>query len=614
MNIAKWFWGMLMLAVLAASCQRQQVKTIPPTDDPKEVTLKKIESLVDLADIQAQADVLESDQTYLMVFQLLDSLRSVYPGDSSLSLLQDSLQQRYEQIVAPEETEEDSLSAELVLEELGLIYQDVSDSALAISRDSLLAVPRDSIPVVMNRNVKRAIKYFTEGRGRRVFARWLQRAERWDDLILPILREEGAPEDLFYLAMIESGLNPKAHSYARALGMWQFIYATGKAYGLQRSWWFDDRRDPVKATRAAARHLLDLYDRFGDWYLGIAGYNFNPRKIEKRMARYNVSEFWDLPRLPRQTRNYVPTFLAALTIAKNPAKYGFEVTPEEAVKFDTVTVKECVDLNVVAECVGSTFAEIKELNPALLRFCTPPDQDRWLLNLPHGTRETFLKNYAKTPPERKVSWVRHRIRSGETLSTIARKYRVSVSEIKRFNRIRGTMIRAGHNLVIPVPQNKKYYQNYLAAQRRTRSYRKPKPVANVPGREKHVYIVKKGDSLWEVAARFGVTLTQLRKWNGLGYSRIIRPGQTLNIWLPPGQKKASAQPASSLARQVSPIPAPGVQSRGNEGRLLWHTVRPGDTLWDIAQSYNVSIRDIKRWNGMRSNTIRPGDQLKIFTE
>ncbi|MFQ5583314.1 MAG: LysM peptidoglycan-binding domain-containing protein, partial [Calditrichia bacterium] len=385
---------------------------------------------------------------------------------------------------------------------------------------------------------------------------------------------------------------------------------TGRMYGLRYSWWFDERRDPVKATRAAAQHLKDLYQRFGDWYLAMAGYNYSPRKIERRLSKYGVEDFWDLPRLPRETRNYIPTFIAAATIAQNPVKYGFNIEPQPPLVFDTVTVRECVDLNVVAQCVNTTFAEIKELNPALVRWCTPPDRKTWLLNLPAGSRQSFVENYAKIPDNKKLSYVHHRIRSGETLSTIARRYGVSMYEIKRFNKIRGSLIRAGHSLVIPVPQNKTYYKKYAANSSTTRRSYSRKKVKNVPGREKKEYIVKRGDTLWDVSRAFNVTVSQIRKWNGLGYSRIIRPGQKLNIWVKPGTKTDNDLLASNTSKET--VQQHTTPQESSSTTAIIHTVRPGDTLWDISLQYNVSIRNIKKWNGKRSNVIKPGEKLKIF--
>lgn len=508
--------------------------------------------------------------------------------------------------------EHDTLSAANVMKVLSQMADSVeaetSDSTLVKIPDIIEEEKEMTIPLVLNQKVERAIQYF-QGQGRRVFTKWLQRTGRYRELITGILKEQGVPEELFYLAMIESGFNPYARSYARAVGIWQFIYSTGRAYGLHRSWWYDERRDPVKSTRAAAQHLKDLFDRFNNWYLAIAGYNYSPSKIAYRIRRYQVDEFWELPRLPRQTRNYVPTFIATVLIAQEPEKYGFYVKPESSVEFDTVTVRETVDLNVVADCVGSSFQEIKKLNPAILRWCTPPDRDKWVLNIPKGTRQQFLENYANVPDDKKLTWIRHRIRSGETLSTIARRYGVSMWEIKRFNNIRGTLIRAGHSLVIPVPQNKRYAAQLRRQAARSRYSARRKPVSNVPGRDKLVHVVSTGESFWSIAQKYGVSVNQLRRWNGFkSYSRLIRPGDKLNIWLPEDSPflaaRTGAGPATSLPKDYDP-------HETGQTRTIIYTVKSGDTLWDIASDFGVSIREIKQWNNRRSNFLRPGDRLKI---
>lgn len=614
------FLGLFMILLFNGACQKQAVKQSETTPENLQLQqeLESISSYIETAENYPEdSDTLGVEYYYLSALEKLDSLSAAHGQDSAIVKLRKkitvSLDNFIEESLKPAD---DSLSAALVQQDLNELFEDISVT------DSLSGASAvDSIPIVLNKKVERAIQYFTSGRGRKVFNVWLQRTSRYEDMVKNILREEGAPEELFYLAMIESGLNPQARSYARAVGMWQFIYATGQAYGLNNDWWYDDRRDPVKASRAAARHLLDLYERFGDWYLAIAGYNFNPNKIEKRLSQYNVDEFWELPRLPKQTRNYVPTFLAAVTIAGNPEKYGFAITPEEAVKFDTVTVTECVDLNVVAECIGSSFQELKRLNPALLRWCTPPDLDRWVLNLPSGTGESFAAKYADIPKENKVTWAHHKVRYGETLSTIAGKYGVSLSEVKRFNNIRGSLIRAGQDLVIPVPKDKDHYRKYLASQktsapRRTSYKPKAKPVTDVPGRKKHIYEIKKGDSLWDIALAHNVTITQIRDWNGLGYSRLIKPGQKLNIWLPasatPPQQTGAPEPPKETVLAQAEFPRLDEALEQSDSKTIIHTVRSGDTLWDIAQSYEVSISDIKRWNGKRHNVIHPGEELKII--
>ncbi len=446
------------------------------------------------------------------------------------------------------------------------------------------------IPITLNKKVRLAIKYF-QTKGRFIFARWLERSGRYENLVKDIFRDYGLPEDLAYLAMIESGFNPRARSYARAVGMWQFISSTGRYYGLRHNWWFDERRDVFKSTHAAARHLIDLNQRFGDWYLSLAGYNCNPRKVEYNMRRYRTRDFWKLRRLPRQTRNYIPTFLAAVIIAKNPEKFGFFVEKQPPLTVDTVHVSESLDLNVVAKLVDTSYAYIREINPAVLRWVTPPGVKNFTLYLPSGTREKFKEGYKKIPDSEKRSWVRHRIREGETLSTIARKYHTSMYVIKSVNKLRSNFIRAGKYLLIPVPQNKQHYYSRIAK----KSYKKTtrKRITNVPGHKKVIYTVKPGDTLGEIAELYQTRASKIRAWNGLRYGQYIRPKQKLTIWIPKeGLKEKKKEP-----EVVDPS--------------LYYTVRTGDTLWDIAKKYGLTIRELKKLNNKRTSRIRPGERLKI---
>ncbi len=611
---------LFLAGILILSCSSvRQTRPVAQESDTKteiEHPLKLAESYVELGkNAESIGDTLGAEYYFDKAMQMTSDYQqeNLQPPDSMTQHLVETISLEYARYLSRlNGIEHDTLSAANVLNFLAQLEDSLAgqqDSALVTIPDVIEEENRIAIPLVLNQKVENAIKYF-QGRGRRVFTKWLQRTGRYKNLVIPILREEGVPDELFYLAMIESGFNPYAHSYARAVGMWQFIYSTGRAYGLKRSWWFDERRDPEKSTRAAARHLKDLYARFNNWYLAIAGYNFSPGKIERRIRRYKVDEFWELPRLPRQTRNYVPTFIAAAHMAKDPEKYGFFVEQEAPVEYDTVTVTECVDLNVVAKCVDYPFNEIKKLNPALLRWCTPPDRDSWVLNIPEGTRDRFIENYSKVPDDEKLTWIHHRICSGETLSTIARRYGVSMSEIKRFNHIRGSLIRAGHSLVIPVPQNRTYARRLAKSTATTRAaYRRSKPMANVPGRSKHEYVVKKGETLWEIARHYSVSVSEVRKWNGLGNSRIIRPGETLNIWLEekgPLLASRTPEPAATEHTGLEPV------KDKSDPNTIYYTVRSGDTLWDIAARYGVSIRDIKSWNNRRSSKIKPGEKLKLI--
>ena len=524
----------------------------------------------------------EETKTVLMEWQAYDSLIT-------------EMGKRYEIVFGEDVFEQ---AAEEVREELSQIEENAFGDSLNIPQEiTTIDTNENAIPLLINHRVELAMKYF-QTKGRPVFTRWLERSGKYENMVKSILRKHDLPEDLLYLAMIESGFNPGAYSYASASGMWQFIYATGKYYGLRSNWWFDERRDPLLATEAAARHLKDLYTRFDDWYLAMAGYNCNPKKIERRIRQYNTRDFWQLKRLPRQTRNYIPTYIAATIMAKNPKKYGFYIEKQKPVEYDTVMISEAVDLNVVAKCIDTTFAAIKELNPAVKRWCTPPGIGDFILNIPIGTKDKFVVKYAKIPDKEKRSWVRHKIRSGETLSTIAKKYATTISVIKSHNGIRGTIIRTGNYLIIPVPQNKNYYKNYRTYAQTTSRKRTSKKTVVIPaGHKKITYIVKTGDTIGEIAEEYNTRASKIRAWNGLYYGQHIYPKQNLAIWVP------GSGYSSSKSRYAEVLPKGGP----NE----YYIVRSGDTLWDIAQKYSVSISNIKKWNNKRSNKIKPGEKLRI---
>lgn len=490
-----------------------------------------------------------------------------------------------------------TMEAEEVREDIiEMVELDIPDSVL-FGEGSVIDSSGD-IPITINNKVRMAIKYF-QTKGRVVFTRWLERSGKYEELVTNIFESKGVPKELAYVAMIESGFNPNARSYARAVGMWQFISATGRYYGLRHDWWFDERRDVRKSTTAAAEHLNDLYKRFGNWYLALAGYNCNPKKVEYNMRRYNTRDFWKLRRLPRQTRNYVPTYLAATIIAKNPKKFGFFVDKHEPIETDIVQISESVDLNVVANIVGTKYSIIKEMNPAVLRWVTPQGITDFNLYLPKGTKDKFLSGYSKIPDNQKRSWVRHRIKNGETLSTIAQKYHTSISVIKSTNKLRRNLIRAGSYLIIPVPQNKTHYYTYKEPTKKRSKYQTTvKRIRNVPGHKKITYIVKKGNTLGEIAELYNTRASKIRAWNGLPYGRHIYPKQKLTIWIPENYDKIRANVRKNI--------------KINESKSgSYHVVKQGDTLWDIARKYNLSISDLKKINKMQSSFIKPGDRLKV---
>jgi membrane-bound lytic murein transglycosylase D len=313
------------------------------------------------------------------------------------------------------------------------------------------------IPIVINEKVEQFIQHF-QTRGRKVFTGWLARSERYIPFMKNLLKENGLPEDLVYMALIESGFNPYAYSRSKAAGPWQFIYRTGKRYGLDSNWWIDERRDPEKSTIAAAKYLKDLYDTFECWYLAAAGYNAGEGKIARAMKRYQTEDFWELTKyryLKRETKDYVPQMIAAALIAKDPEKYGFvEIEYQEPLRYDKVKVPEVTDLRLIAEACEVTLDEIKSLNPELSRWCTPPNYPDYEIKIPFGKKELFSRNFETLYPGERFQFKTHKVKKGDTLSRIAKLYRVSLEPILEINRLnKKSRLSIGMNLLIPLPKD-----------------------------------------------------------------------------------------------------------------------------------------------------------------
>ena len=286
------------------------------------------------------------------------------------------------------------------------------------------------------------------------FTRYLARSSRYLRMMKNILREEGVPEDIAYLPLIESGFYNHAYSRSRASGPWQFIRGTGRRYGLKIDWWVDERRDPVKSTYAAARYLRDLHEMFGSWSLALAGYNAGEGKIKRALKVTKAKDFWSVMRtmaIKRETFNYVPKFIAARQIALDPEAYGFRNIPyQDDFTYDEVTIDFPMSLDVIARAAGCDEKTVKDLNPELRRWSTPP-VDKYNLKIPRGSRATFLANLPKIPEAQRVTVKVHIVRSGDTVSEIAHRYAVSQRAIMTYNRLsRKALIRPGQRLIIPI--------------------------------------------------------------------------------------------------------------------------------------------------------------------
>lgn len=371
------------------------------------------------------------------------------------------------------------------------------------------------IPLVRNKKVDQYINYF-QNRGRRQFEIWLSRYEEYGELIRGILREKGMPEELVYLAMVESGLNPKAYSKANASGMWQFIYATGKKYGLDRNWYLDERRDPVKSTHAAADYLKDLFEEFDDWYLALAAYNCGSGRVSRSARLHQTYDFWQLHSLPRETRNYIPYFLSVAIIASDPEQYGFKrANGDSPLKWDEVELEKSADLSVIARAAETNFKTIQKYNPELRQSATPAVEG-YVIKLPEGKKEIFIENFIALPENQRFApqYVTHRVQNGESLWTIAKKYNVSIHDLASVNKILNRhRIKIGQKLTIPV-KGGEY------------------PASDGPsGHFKVVYSVKKGDTLGHIAENYKTRAMHIRKWNNLSYGQYIYPGQKLILWV-----------------------------------------------------------------------------------
>ncbi len=447
------------------------------------------------------------------------------------------------------------------------------------------------IPIVINEKVEHFLHYF-QTTARNSFSNWLARSEKYIPFMREVLKETGLPEDLVYLAMIESGFNPYAYSKSKAMGPWQFIYLTGKRYGLKANWWVDERRDPEKSTIAAARYLKDLYDMFECWYLAAAGYNAGENKIAIGMKRYRTEDFWELTKyryLKQETKHYVPQMIAAALLAKDPEKYGFiGIEYQEPLRYDKVMVPPAMDLRLIAKACEFTVEELKELNPELRRWCTPPDAPEYEIKIPFGKKDLFLKNFESLRPGGKTSFKTHIVKKGDTPQQIARLYSVELEPILEMNRLqKRSRLSVGTNLLIPLPKEKEIKPGPLAPKP---SVEKGRP----SGSEEITYIIKKGDTLWSIANEMGVNIGALSAWNKLHPEKKLMPGDQLKIIVVEGAP-------------------PPVALRNEKGKKeIIYVVKTGDSLWSIASKYNVSISEIKNWNNLDGNDrIYPSDRLKL---
>ena len=441
---------------------------------------------------------------------------------------------------------------------------------------------------------------------------WYQRNQRYMDRvsdrarlylhhIVTEVERRNLPGELAMLPVVESAYQPFAYSPARASGIWQFIPSTGRLYGLRYSWWYDGRRDVVESTRAALDYLEKLHAEFsGDWLLALAAYNSGEGNVRKAIRRNRRAgkpiDFWSL-QLPRETRSYVPRLLAVSAIVADPDHYGLTLKPiPDDPYFAAAQLDGQIDLALAAEMAEVSLEELYLLNPGFSRWATDPDGPHQLL-LPVSSVPDFEQRLAELPADQRIRWHRHVIKSGDTLGTIAHRYRTSVSALKQVNNLRGSTIRKGRSLMVPMASRSLAEYRLSADMRRGMRRR-------IPGSgSKIIYRVRRGDSLWVISQRFGVSVNKLARWNGLSKRSVLRPGKRLVIW----RGTAPVNAAKPKTTKVTTLEGAGIPAGASV-----HVVRRGDNLSTIARRYRLSARNLAEWNRIDGDALlQPGQTLTL---
>jgi membrane-bound lytic murein transglycosylase D len=425
----------------------------------------------------------------------------------------------------------------------------------------------------------------------------MERARPILPFVLDELEARNLPTELALLPIVESAYQAFAYSHGRASGMWQIIPSTGRFLGLKQNWWYDGRRDIIESTRAAITYLESLAEQFdGDWELALAAYNAGPGKIRSAI-RYNKqhkrpTDFWHLTSIRNETRAYVPKLFALRELFANPEMYQLDLVPiRNQVSYEIVELDGQIDLALAADLADITVNQLYQLNPAFNRWATAPDGPHRLL-LPRDKAEQFKIAVAQVPSGKRINWVRHKIKNGETLSHISEQYRTTIPLIKEVNNIRGTQIRAGKYLMVPTATRS--LQTYSLSEHSRISAIQNTDRAGT----KQVHIVRSGQSLWSISKNYGVTTNALAKWNGIAPIDTLSVGQKLVVWT------HASQPLAVGVNQTRPH---------NALHALRYTVRKGDSLYLIANRFNVSIADIKRWNDV-GKYLQPGQKLKLYVD
>ncbi|WP_188151279.1 lytic transglycosylase [Teredinibacter waterburyi] len=448
------------------------------------------------------------------------------------------------------------------------------------------------LPLDINKRVQQQIDWFA--RHPNYLSRVLSRGEPYLYYIVEELEKNNLPLELAYLPIVESAFDPFAYSHGRASGMWQFVPGTGKAYGQKQNWWYDGRRDVIAATEGAVAYLKHLNNRFdGDWLQALASYNSGAgnvsKAIRKNKKKGKPTDFWNL-NLPRETEAYVPKLIALAILFQNPDDYGIKL-PEIANEpyFAVVDTTSQIDLAQAADLAGIDIDTLYYLNPGFNRWATDPAGPHRLL-VPLANEQEFITNLAAIPSSSRVTWERYTIKNGDTVSTIAAKYKLDTPTLKSINNLKSNNIRAGKTLLVPVASAGAEHYRYSQTQRL--AAKQEKGASKNKSRIDHE--VQPGESFWTISRKYKVSTGQIARWNNMAPSDPIFPGQRLAIW-------------------TKIITAPTTGATKTEVRKVTYKVRNGDSLHRIADKFQLSVTDILSWNSVStSKYLQPGQLLTLF--
>jgi membrane-bound lytic murein transglycosylase D len=470
-------------------------------------------------------------------------------------------------------------------------------------------------PIVLNKQVEVYLDIF-KNKQKKTFSRWLARSGRYLPMFKKELRDAGLPEDLAYLAMIESGFSQRAHSHAKAVGLWQFMRGTGKEYNLRIDKYVDERRHAEKSTKAAVAFLSDLYARFGDWHLAVAGYNAGAGKIGKGLKRFKTDNFWSLAEhryLRLETKRYVPKLIAAILIAKNPKQYGFSnIKYETPLEYETLRVGPGLNLDAVATICNTNSKAIKKLNQELKTGRTPLNKSHYDVQIPMGKKELAEANLPRLNSVVSTGYKTHVIRKHDSLSKICKRYNINKTTLLKVNNLRSSKLIAGNHLRIPY---------------RTTRYRllAKGSAGNIATNDLILHTIKSGESISKIADKYNVPAELIVSWNGLKSVHKIRAGQQLALYIDDGDKTIAHKKQQAAPKHIAKTSLDddssiiilaeqkkfSINKAPAKTKVSWYHVRQGDSLWKIARKFNLSTKQLKSWNKLKSNHIKPGIKLKI---